>query len=305
MSYREKLAALVAAVAVVCLSHDAEADRQDPVAIDFELSDGNTMVGFLFGKSERKPLVVLVHGASDTHTVFDFAPGFRAARALARRGFGVLAVDRVGYGASSRPDGDSLDFEVQAAQLHEVIQAARSGALGFTPPAIVTMGPSLGADVIIVEAGTYHDVDGVVVAFHSSQLQPELFEVDVSAWFAQGPYFDFGVEFRTRFFYAEPWALDRIIREDNATRSLVPRGEIAAALANASAPFRSSLVVPVLLMQADHDELFVPLDDSDLFSSSPDVDFVLLRNTGHKGFSHPTSHGRAVVEVASWLGEHF
>lgn len=305
MWFRGKLPALAAAFGLVCLSHDAAAKRHDPVAIDFELSDGNTMVGFLFGKSERKPLVILVHGASDTHTVFDFAPGFTAARALARRGFGVLAVDRVGYGASSRPDGDSLDFTAQAAQLHEVIQAVRSGALGFTPPAIVTMGPSLGADVIIVEAGTYHDVDGVVVTFHTSQLQPALFEVDVGAWFAQGPYFDFGVEFRTNFFYAEPWALDWMIDRDNATRSLVPRGEIAAALAGASAPFRSQIDVPVLLMQADHDALFVPLDDSDLFSSSPDVELVLLRNTGHKAFSHPTSHARAVVEVSSWLRARF
>lgn len=302
MSYTEKLAAAVAALAMICLSRDAAAGPHDPIAIDFDLSDGNTMVGFLFATSEQEPLVVLVHGASDTHTVFDFAPGFSAARDLARRGFGVLAVDRVGYGASSRPNGDSLDFAAQAAQLHEVIAAARSGALGFTPPAVVTLGPSLGADVVIVEAGTYHDVDGAVVAFHTSQLQPALFQVDVGAWFAQGPYFDFGVDFRTGFFYAEPWALDWIINEDNATRSLVPRGEIAAALGDASAPLVGDIDVPVLLMQADHDGLFVPLDDSALFSSSPDVDFVLLRNTGHKAFSHPTSHRRAVVEIARWLG---
>jgi pimeloyl-ACP methyl ester carboxylesterase len=189
--------------------------------------------------------------------------------------------------------------------LHEVIQQVRGGALGFTPPAIVTMGPSLGADVIIVEAGTYGDVDGVVVSFHSSQLQPALFEVDVGAWFAQGPYFDFGPEFRTQFFYAEPWAVDWVIDEDNATRSLVPRGEIGSALANESALFRSQIDVPVLLMQADHDALFVPLDDSDLFSGAPAVEFVLLRNTGHKGFSHPTSAHTAVRTVTRWLERHF
>jgi pimeloyl-ACP methyl ester carboxylesterase len=249
--------------------------------------------------------VILVHGASDTHRVFDFAPGYRAARQLAKRGYGVLAIDRVGYGASSRPSGDTLNLATQAGYLHEVVQDVRGGALGFTPPEVVLLGPSLGADIVIAEAGTYHDVDGVIVAFHTNQLQPALFEVDVGAWLAQGPYFDFGVEFRTEFFYAEPWAVDWVIALDNATRSLVPRAEILSALANESAAFRDDINVPVLLMQAANDELFVPQNDTALFSSSPDVTFKLLKHAGHKGFSHPTSKQAAVRTVTRWLADQF
>jgi dipeptidyl aminopeptidase/acylaminoacyl peptidase len=58
-------------------------------------------------------------------------------------------------------------------------------------------------------------------------------------------------------------------------------------------------------MQADHDALFVPLDDTALFSGAPSVEFVLLRNTGHEGFSHPTSARAAVRTVSNWLGRHF
>jgi pimeloyl-ACP methyl ester carboxylesterase len=292
-------------VTLVISAGVARADPRPPTTVDFALSDGNHMAGYVYGQSATRPLVVMVHGASDSHTVFDFAPGFQAANDLAAHGFGVLTVDRVGYGASSHPNGDTLDYFTQAAQLHDMIGQVRSGALGFTPPAIVVLGPSVGADLTLVEAGTYHDVDGVVVCFNTAQLQPALFQVDVGAWFAQGPYFDFGVDFRTNFFYAEPWALSWVIDQDNATRSLVPRAEIGSALANLAAPFRSQIDVPVLLMQADHDHLFVPEDDTALFSSSPSVTFRLLAHTGHKAFSHPTSKQIAVDTVAQWLDVHF
>jgi pimeloyl-ACP methyl ester carboxylesterase len=302
-----KQACLSVCVLAACLALWVPAARAggDPAEVEFSLADGNTMAGFVYGESEAKPLVILVHGASDTHTVFDFAPGYRAARVLAGHGFGVLAVDRVGYGASSRPDGDSLDFARSADYLHEVVQAVRAGALGFVPPAIVLLGPSAGADIVLIEAGTHRDVDGVIVCFQTNQLQPEIFEVDVDAWLSQGPYFDFGVPFRTDFFYARPFAQRRIIDLDNATRSLVPRAEILSALGNESAPFRDDIDVPVLLLQAEHDEIFVPQDDSALFTASPDVSFELLELVGHKGFSHFIGRFTAVHAVRRWLDRRF
>jgi pimeloyl-ACP methyl ester carboxylesterase len=268
---------------------DMQACAPDPEQVIFPLQDGNFMVGFHYRADYEGSLVVLLHGASDSHTVFDFAPGFRVARGLARRGFRVLTLDRVGYGQASRPNGDTLTFGVSAGYVHEIIEGLRAGALGQVVSTVVLLGPSAGADVAIVEAGTYHDVDGVIVCFHTARLQPALSEVDVGSWFSQGDYFDFGTDFRTRFFYAKPWALDSIINLDNTTRQLVPRAEIQSALSDASAPFRAQIDVPVLLMQADHDGLFVPQNDTALFARSPDVSFVLLRKAGHKAFLHPTS----------------
>jgi pimeloyl-ACP methyl ester carboxylesterase len=214
-------------------------------------------------------------------------------------------MDRVGYGQASRPHGDTLTFEVSAGYLHEVIQAVRTGALGDAVRTVVLLGPSAGADVAIVEAGTYHDIDALIVCFHTARLQPALFELDVDAWFSQGDYFDFGIDFRTRFFYAKPWALDSIISLDNTTRQLVPRAEIQSALSDMSAPFRAQIKVPVQLMQADHDGLFVPQNDTARFSSSPDVSFILLRKAGHKAFLHPTSKTPAVEAIACWINQRF
>ena len=58
-------------------------------------------------------------------------------------------------------------------------------------------------------------------------------------------------------------------------------------------------------MQAEEDHLFVPEDDSALFSSSPDVSFELLKHAGHKAFTHPTSKEAALHAVERWLASRF
>jgi hypothetical protein len=85
----------------------------------------------------------------------------------------------------------------------------------------------------------------------------------------------------------------------------VPRAEIQSALSDASALFRAQIDVPVLLMQADHDGLFVPQNDTALFSGWPDVSFVLLGKAGHKGVFASTSKTAAVEGIACWINQRF
>jgi predicted alpha/beta-fold hydrolase len=92
---------------------------------------------------------------------------------------------------------------------------------------------------------------------------------------------------------------------DNTTRQLVPHAEIQSALADVSAPFRAEIKVPLQLVQADHDGLFVPQNGTALFSSSSDVSFVLLHKAGHKAFLHPTSKTPAVEAIACWTKQRF
>lgn len=103
-----------------------------PEQVTFLLQDGNLIVGYHYRADHQGLLVVLLHGASDSHTVFNSAPGFRIANDLARQGFRVLTLDRVGYGQASRPHGDTLTFGASAGYVHEVIEGVRAGALFFT-----------------------------------------------------------------------------------------------------------------------------------------------------------------------------
>src|SRR5215471_4843328 len=122
-------------VAVLALA-PLTAAAAGPDQVRFDLADGTFIVGFRYAPPgpSASPTLIMIHGASDTHTVFDFTAGFRAAPELAQVGFPVLALDRVGYGASSHPDGDTLTFATSAGYVHEVIAAVRSGALGSAPP---------------------------------------------------------------------------------------------------------------------------------------------------------------------------
>ena len=113
---RAVLCAMLVLVAAVVVAPRPAAAVKQPEAIRFDLQDGNFIVGYSYGprRPQALPVVVMIHGASDSHTVFDFAPGFRAATELALLGFPVLTLDRVGYGASSHPNGDTLTFAVGA-----------------------------------------------------------------------------------------------------------------------------------------------------------------------------------------------
>ncbi|MBB6629224.1 alpha/beta fold hydrolase [Nocardioides sp. KIGAM211] len=99
-------------------------------------------------------------------------PGVDYARKLAQRGETSLVLDRLGYGRSPLPDGNATCLGAQADMLHQVVQHLRSGHYDFsrhpdrgTPAAehVVVHGHSTGAAIAELEAGTYDDIDGLVV----------------------------------------------------------------------------------------------------------------------------------------------
>lgn len=102
-------------------------------------------------------------------------PGHRSydyARQLARHGETSLVLDRLGYGASRLPDGDATCLGAQADMLHQVVQHLKSGRYVYTDPrhgttpaaaSVVTHGHAVGAAIAQVEAGTFDDVEGLVL----------------------------------------------------------------------------------------------------------------------------------------------
>jgi pimeloyl-ACP methyl ester carboxylesterase len=112
-------------------------------------------------------VMVLVPGATynQAYWNFPFQPQtYNFRQAMNRAGYATLVVDRLGTGDSSRPLSALLTSSGQAAAVHAAIQALRAGRFGgisFTR--VIVGGHSLGSAIAILEASTYHDVDGVLL----------------------------------------------------------------------------------------------------------------------------------------------
>ncbi|GAA1128328.1 alpha/beta hydrolase [Nocardioides aquiterrae] len=128
----------------------------------------------LDGVSGALRVNVLVHdlGAGGWFWNLRSHPAYDYATRLAAQGETTLVLDRLGYGASRLADGNATCLGAQANMLHQVVQHLTSGRydytssrFGATPAAahVVTHGLGIGAAIAQVEAGTFDDVDGLVL----------------------------------------------------------------------------------------------------------------------------------------------
>ncbi len=119
-------------------------------------------------------VMVLMAGSNYNHTYWDFpyAPEtYNFRRAMNAAGYATLVADRLGNGASTRPPSMSLTATATAEALHDIVQALRHGLAGAQPfGKVVTGGHSLSSGTSVMEATTYHDVDGVLLTGYSHTL---------------------------------------------------------------------------------------------------------------------------------------
>ncbi|GAA1958692.1 alpha/beta hydrolase [Amycolatopsis minnesotensis] len=109
---------------------------------------------------------VLVPGGTYNSSYWDigYQPEIRSYRqAMNRAGYATLALDRLGTGASSIPLSVLLTTITEAFTVHDVIQQLKSGERGPRFAKVVLGGHSYGSAIAIVEAATFHDVDGVLI----------------------------------------------------------------------------------------------------------------------------------------------
>ncbi|CAM3203712.1 pimeloyl-ACP methyl ester carboxylesterase [Williamsia muralis] len=112
-------------------------------------------------------LQILIPGATYDRSYWDF-PGFDSRYSYVghalESGKATLAIDPIGVGNSSKPPGAQVSAYTAAQTVHEVIAAARDGQLGHRWEKIVLVGHSFGSLTAMMEAGTYHDVDGLLIS---------------------------------------------------------------------------------------------------------------------------------------------
>jgi pimeloyl-ACP methyl ester carboxylesterase len=138
------------------------------------------------GSLRNKTIQIALHGATYSHLYWDWPyqpETYSYVLRATEEGYAVLNLDRIGIGQSSHPPADDVTIESNAYVVHQVVQMLRGGGLLVQPfgriraQRVVLVGHSLGSVISIQEAGTFHDVDGVVLTGVSHTVTPALGDV--------------------------------------------------------------------------------------------------------------------------------
>lgn len=243
----------------------------------------------------------------------------------AEAGHVSVVIDRLGYDSSGKPNGFQSCFGGQADIAHQIVQQLKKGsyqvrrgevqALSFDK--VVLAGHSVGGSITELEAYSFGDVDGIIVASHDDTgftdaataaaaaatkdcqaggTPTEGSAPDGYAFFSSSP-----ENFRQIFFVSTPPALIDAALE---LRNLNPCGDMASAVPAQQLNFAnvSKISVPVLVIAGKEDEVYPrPLQaQADLFTGSTDVKVVGLSPSGHSLTTEQTAPQFANA-VSHWL----
>lgn len=294
---------------------------------------GSYMAGQLCVPAGGASLVmVLVPGATynSAYWNFPYDPSVYNFRlAMNGAGYATMTVDRLGTGQSSKPLSTSVTSEDQAVAVHEVIAALRGGQLGGRSfGTVIIGGHSLGSTIVIYEAATYHDVNGVLLTGVSHH--PDL--ADLALLFATlypaplDPKFA-GSGLDPGYLTTEPGTRERdfdapdrpdpgVVPTDEATKDVTSATEAPDAVAAVLLPLSISINVPVLLADGQYDPYFCGAGDdcstaasltageAPYFSPAANLQTYVLPGSGHALNFAPDTQ-RYQQAVLSWLAEKF
>ncbi|HTN88484.1 MAG TPA: alpha/beta fold hydrolase [Sorangium sp.] len=279
-------------------SSSSQGTKVERLVFPVTLSDGNTyeVVGYLYyrGHTKYRPLQVLVHGLTYTHEYWDIPSvsgrKYSYAEHMAREGYAVLALDMLGAGESSRPDGDFLDLAETAESVHQVLTEMRtSGGVYKTPfRRIALVGHSNGAIISTFVQSTYNDADVLVNTGFAFTPHPIPVSNEAISAMLQSPYISIPTEIRTDIFYDAANADPAVITFDNANiADTYTRGQFLSLLAVSGNPLLAGIdgvTSPVLIQFGETDELqpasYVD-SDAALYTSAERVTKAIVPHSGH------------------------
>lgn len=217
-------------------------------------------------------VLLLVPGATYTSAYWDLPASlglisFRAG--MNSRGYATLAIDRLGSGRSSTPVSTLLTSSTQADVAHQIVGTLRTGQLGPGYAKVIIGGHSLGAAISLIEAATFHDVDGVLTAGFAHQFDPidsatDLFASLYSA--ALDPllsnrnydpgYLTTRPGTRQRAFHRPAQPSAAVLAYEESTKDAFAATELADAAVATTTPYSLLIDVPVLVAIGGRDELY-------------------------------------------------
>ncbi|MFD6067798.1 alpha/beta hydrolase [Amycolatopsis lurida] len=209
----------------------------------------------------RTPVQILLHGGTYDRAYWDwpYQPRrYSYVDSATRAGYATLNLDRLGYGRSSRPDPETLDFEAGGEAVHQVVRQLRPRFR-----TIVLNGHSMGGLVAERAAGR-GGVDALIVSgiprdrpgaraeaaspFHPAELDPKF----AGKPWARG-YFTTRPGTRAQTFH-HPGTYDpAIIPVEEALKDTLASAELRSV--GPGAAKRSAPTVPTAYVLGEHDTL--------------------------------------------------
>lgn len=273
------LLACLSLLAGVLAAPPAAASAVSCAGIDLPVSvptPRETVHGQLCMPAGRAPTAVqlLVHGGPYNRVYWDFPyqpEHYSYQRDMAGHGYATFAVDRLGTGRSTKPLSVTLLDSVEAASIHQVIGHLRAGRVGGVRfDRVVLVGHSLGSGVSIMEAATYHDVDGVILSgmthlvsaltatkIFTMSVYPVTLDPQVRKEGGDPAYITTIPGKRGPLFYSAGDADPRVIETDEATKDQVSTlGVGTIILFDFFGPTSRGINVPVLLTVGEKDAIF-------------------------------------------------
>lgn len=335
--------AMIIALLVAALPGVAWADGAidvTPVAFQITLADQQnyTIAGYLYtqqgnpndesqcGKRSRT-VQVLLAGATYNHTYWD-APAvngvdYSYARFMAGQCYSVLALDRLGTGASSRPVGTFITKGTEADAVAQVLSSLRTNhnPTGRRFKRVVLVGHSFGSFLGIYTLGEYGNVADALVVTGWLNV-PDVLRLDQAYVVglltnpAFASYITVEAPVRSYLYYAPAAADPAVINQDNGTMNdTLPRGffvdgvDVFLARAAGDVALIKTLTkvdqvnVPVFVQVGDNDLLFpsaVANAEASFYSSAPAVTMDQLTNIGHS-FNLHTTHLAGWQKIEGWI----
>jgi pimeloyl-ACP methyl ester carboxylesterase len=257
---------------------------------------------------------------------FTAVPRYDYAAAMGRAGHVSVVIDRLGYGASGRPEGNQTCLGAAADVAHQVIGKLRSGDYdveGGEPKRfdkVALGGNGVGALIANIESHSFSDIDALVGMSYTPNVTQQAFQDFYTAREVclaggvparpggPGAYAYFGqtvADFDDNAFHsAEP----AVRRAAESLRAPDPCGDSDSIVGGLWRDFklRPRVKVPVLLVCGRRDEVnpafTCPLLKRN-YVGSKDVSLLFIRNTGHA----LTLERTAPImrrRVSAWLDAH-
>jgi pimeloyl-ACP methyl ester carboxylesterase len=246
-------------------------------------------------------------------------------------GYSTFNIDRIGTGLSSHPSLSVMDVTMytNAYVIHEIVQDLRNGQIGNQPFAqVVLVGHSLGSVDVWIEAGTYHDVDGVIItglvhhlnalglagvlgSFYPASLDPRFANADYGAG-----YLTTRPGTRGQDFYYLPHADPNVVVLDEATKETATDGEVATFPIAFASGISAQILVPVLVVIGQQDNLLCGLGATDCanaaavqqaeapYYAQAQLQVAVIAGSGHD-LNLQTTAPLWFADANAWLYQHF